>query len=145
MWLLGFELRTFGRAVGCSYPLSHLTSPLLLFKLNISMCVSLSPWKMWIQGLGEAWQGWPDGSLLLKTSISKPGALQFPVSCGSLHPPMLPKLLEIGSYHQIVNFWPVAQGIGMNPKPRSTEDFGDIILYQIYSINEASLYYLINL
>jgi hypothetical protein len=28
MWLLGFELRTFGRAVGCSYPLSHLTSPL---------------------------------------------------------------------------------------------------------------------
>jgi hypothetical protein len=28
MWLLGFELWTFGRAVGCSYPLSHLTSPL---------------------------------------------------------------------------------------------------------------------
>jgi hypothetical protein len=27
MWLLGFELRTFGRAVGCSYPLSHITSP----------------------------------------------------------------------------------------------------------------------
>ena len=27
MWLLGFELRTFGRAVGCSNPLSHLTSP----------------------------------------------------------------------------------------------------------------------
>jgi hypothetical protein len=27
MWLLGFELRTFGRAVGCSYPLSRLTSP----------------------------------------------------------------------------------------------------------------------
>jgi hypothetical protein len=27
MWLLGFELRAFGRAVGCSYPLSHLTSP----------------------------------------------------------------------------------------------------------------------
>jgi hypothetical protein len=27
MWLLGFELETFGRAVGCSYPLSHLTSP----------------------------------------------------------------------------------------------------------------------
>jgi hypothetical protein len=30
MWLLGFELRTFGRAVGCSYPLSHLTSPSIL-------------------------------------------------------------------------------------------------------------------
>ena len=28
MWLLGFELQTFGRAVGCSYPLSHLTSPI---------------------------------------------------------------------------------------------------------------------
>jgi hypothetical protein len=27
MWLLGFELWTFGRAAGCSYPLSHLTSP----------------------------------------------------------------------------------------------------------------------
>jgi hypothetical protein len=27
MWLLGFELRTFGRAVRCSYPQSHLTSP----------------------------------------------------------------------------------------------------------------------
>jgi hypothetical protein len=31
MWLLGFELPTFGRAVGCSYPLSHLTSPLKIF------------------------------------------------------------------------------------------------------------------
>jgi hypothetical protein len=27
MWLLGFELRTFRRAVGCFYTLSHLTSP----------------------------------------------------------------------------------------------------------------------
>jgi hypothetical protein len=27
MWLLGFELQTFRRAIGCSYPLSHLTSP----------------------------------------------------------------------------------------------------------------------
>jgi hypothetical protein len=31
MWLLGFELRTFGRAVGCSYLLSHLTSPPFFF------------------------------------------------------------------------------------------------------------------
>jgi hypothetical protein len=30
MWLLGFELRTFGRTVGCSYPLSHLSSPWFL-------------------------------------------------------------------------------------------------------------------
>jgi hypothetical protein len=33
MWLLGFELQTFGRAVGCSYPLSHLTSPFVTFLL----------------------------------------------------------------------------------------------------------------
>ena len=32
MWLLGFELWTFGRAVGCSYPLNHLTSPRNNFK-----------------------------------------------------------------------------------------------------------------
>jgi hypothetical protein len=31
MWLLGFELWTFGRGVGCSYPLSHLTSPGFFF------------------------------------------------------------------------------------------------------------------
>jgi hypothetical protein len=31
MWLLGFELWTFGRAVRCSYPLSHLTSPQQVF------------------------------------------------------------------------------------------------------------------
>jgi hypothetical protein len=37
MWLLGFELRTFGRAVWCSYPLSHLTSPHLHFLLDASM------------------------------------------------------------------------------------------------------------
>jgi hypothetical protein len=30
MWLLGFELWTFGRAVGCSNLLSHLTSPIFL-------------------------------------------------------------------------------------------------------------------
>jgi hypothetical protein len=35
MWLLEFELRTFGRAVGCSYLLSHLTSPLDLIFNNI--------------------------------------------------------------------------------------------------------------
>jgi hypothetical protein len=34
MWLLGFELRTFGRAVGCSYPLSHLTSPIGRFLMK---------------------------------------------------------------------------------------------------------------
>jgi hypothetical protein len=46
MWLLGFELRTFGRAVGCSYPLSHLTSPqiyffvflFLLLRDRVSLC-----------------------------------------------------------------------------------------------------------
>jgi hypothetical protein len=44
MWLLGFELRTFGRAVGCSYLLSHLTSPYvcLLTKLILNN-VTLQP------------------------------------------------------------------------------------------------------
>jgi hypothetical protein len=36
MWLLGFELRTFGRAVRCSYLLSHLTSPGIKFFNDIS-------------------------------------------------------------------------------------------------------------
>jgi hypothetical protein len=35
MWLLGFELWIFGRAVGCSYLLSHLTSPHNCFYLLI--------------------------------------------------------------------------------------------------------------
>jgi hypothetical protein len=35
MWLLGSELRTFGRAVRCSYPLSHLTSPGFYFPITI--------------------------------------------------------------------------------------------------------------
>jgi hypothetical protein len=38
MWLLGFELRTFGRAVGCSYSLSHLTSPWATFLLQSFFC-----------------------------------------------------------------------------------------------------------
>jgi hypothetical protein len=38
MWLLGFELRTFGRAVGCSYPLSHLTSPIHVFLSDREVC-----------------------------------------------------------------------------------------------------------
>jgi hypothetical protein len=40
MWLLGFELLTFGRAVGCSYPLSHLTSPSMLFKQHWGLLLS---------------------------------------------------------------------------------------------------------
>ena len=45
MWLLGFELRTFGRAVGCSYPLSHLTSPLdVLFKV----CINIKGLAQWL-------------------------------------------------------------------------------------------------
>ena len=42
MWLLGFELWTFGRAVGCSYPLSHLSSPrFAFFKINLLFAVSI--------------------------------------------------------------------------------------------------------
>jgi hypothetical protein len=45
MWLLGFELLTFRRAVVCSYPLSHLSSPSLLFLLSsspLSLPINLS-------------------------------------------------------------------------------------------------------
>jgi hypothetical protein len=38
MWLLGFELRTYGRAVGCSYPLSHLTSPEKCILKDFRLC-----------------------------------------------------------------------------------------------------------
>ena len=41
MWLLGFELRTFGRAVGCSYLLSHLNSPSRTFLKGFVWGVSL--------------------------------------------------------------------------------------------------------
>jgi hypothetical protein len=37
MWLLGFELWTFGRAVGYSNPLSHLTSPKIFKKLTFGV------------------------------------------------------------------------------------------------------------
>jgi hypothetical protein len=51
MWLLGFELWTFGRAVRCSYPLSHLTSPSLHFLKDWSICSKLSGIKLCIQSL----------------------------------------------------------------------------------------------
>jgi hypothetical protein len=35
MWFLGFELWTFRRAVGCSYPLSHLTSPSYVLLMDV--------------------------------------------------------------------------------------------------------------
>jgi hypothetical protein len=43
MWLLGFELLTFGRAVGCSYPLSHLTSPVVFVFMFREKTVSFPP------------------------------------------------------------------------------------------------------
>jgi hypothetical protein len=41
MWLLGFELWTFGGAVGCSYPLSHLASPVFVFGFFFLFCFVL--------------------------------------------------------------------------------------------------------
>jgi hypothetical protein len=41
MWLLGFELRTFGRIVSVSYWLSHLSSPSVVeFKVLYSVCLA---------------------------------------------------------------------------------------------------------
>jgi hypothetical protein len=42
MWLLGFELWTFGRAVGCSYPLSHLTSPYITHSKQNILLIEIS-------------------------------------------------------------------------------------------------------
>jgi hypothetical protein len=42
MWLLEFELLTFGRAVGCSYPLSHLTSPVQVLEAFEGVVIGLS-------------------------------------------------------------------------------------------------------
>jgi hypothetical protein len=50
MWLLGFELRTFGRAVGCSYPLSHLSSPAILFHFKTGvLCIALAVLELTLQ------------------------------------------------------------------------------------------------
>jgi hypothetical protein len=68
MWLLGFELRTFGRAVGSSYLLSHLTSPDPLFysflsslNLNFNSVIKV--------GI----EGWRDGSVVKSTDYSSRG------------------------------------------------------------------------
>jgi hypothetical protein len=53
MWLLGFELQTFGRAVGCSYPLSHLTSPAVIFLELQRMSINCHPPKVIVVIRGE--------------------------------------------------------------------------------------------
>jgi hypothetical protein len=55
MWLLGLEHWTFGRAVGYSYPLSHLTSPPALLLSSISFL----SWALPICGelCGATWLG----------------------------------------------------------------------------------------
>jgi hypothetical protein len=60
MWLLGFELRTFGRAVGCSYPLSHLTSPQVTFISRIKLVRALAKTmplglERWLSGYEHLW------------------------------------------------------------------------------------------
>jgi hypothetical protein len=52
MWLLGFELWTFGRAVGCSYPLSHLTSPVVAF---LTVLPAAMFWTQCICVISELW------------------------------------------------------------------------------------------
>jgi hypothetical protein len=48
MWLLGFELWTFGRAVGYSYLLSHLTSPKNIFLKSKSRMGLQRNWRQFI-------------------------------------------------------------------------------------------------
>jgi hypothetical protein len=52
MWLLGLELQTFGRAVGCPYPLSHLTSP-RFYNIVVVNVIKLT--------ILEAPRGWDSG------------------------------------------------------------------------------------
>jgi hypothetical protein len=73
MWLLGFELWTFGRAVGWSYPLSHLTSPTFYFLKYLffyflhgprvvvrEQLLGVSLWVVWAFPSGpQAWQQLP--------------------------------------------------------------------------------------
>jgi hypothetical protein len=59
MWLLGFELPTFGRAVGCSYPLSHLTSPKFLLYPGIKVGVMVYTYTLEEDEQGLRVQGQP--------------------------------------------------------------------------------------
>jgi hypothetical protein len=56
MWLLGFELWTFGRAVGCSYPLSHLASP-TYFQDKVSLCSPGCPETHFVDQVGLELRG----------------------------------------------------------------------------------------
>jgi hypothetical protein len=80
MWLLGFELWTFGRAVGCSYPLSHLTSPkrwFLIWDLDTSPppfpTVFLSkPRSLWTWDLSaSAFKCWRSRNVPAHPALSK--------------------------------------------------------------------------
>jgi hypothetical protein len=73
MWLLGFELWTFGRAVGCSYPLSHLTSPLILlyfifvlFYYLLEVCSFLMRVDLEGKGGGKELEGVERGETIIK-------------------------------------------------------------------------------
>jgi hypothetical protein len=80
MWLLGFELWTFGRAVGCSYPLSHLTSPDLFFSQALVTVLTVKTQSISItQGLG---------SKLRRDSLERNG-VSSRGDCGHLCPAVL--------------------------------------------------------
>jgi hypothetical protein len=57
MWLLGFELWTFGRAVRCPYPLSHLTTPKKIF------LIQSQPWASVARTLRQVWS--PETAILV--------------------------------------------------------------------------------
>jgi hypothetical protein len=69
MWLLGFELRTFGRAVNALTLLSHLTSPgfvcfffiaIFCFLISVSSLVFWAVWLAIEQRVSDFWySGWP--------------------------------------------------------------------------------------
>jgi hypothetical protein len=76
MWLLGFELRTFGRTVGCSYPLSHLTSPFLVFRDRVSLYSPGCPGTHAVDQAGLQLRNLPASQVLgLKVCATTPGPL----------------------------------------------------------------------
>ncbi|EDL12672.1 mCG1036304 [Mus musculus] len=77
MWLLGFELRTFGRAVGCSYPLSHLTSPTGVSFGELTSGTSPKEMKIDVRKLIKLFSGFPVIGLPHQQGLSKAGLFRM--------------------------------------------------------------------
>ena len=102
VWLLGFELRTFGRAVKCSCLLSHLTSPVLhKFYVHRMYTVAWKPrkecqilwnWNSYRWLWATVWVLGTNLGPLLKTVSSKPtGSAWWAPGLPVIHRPSISK------------------------------------------------------